>query len=83
MTNGPTRPTSALSRRSALGGVGAAAAALSLGTLKPVAAQDDKAAMAKHPIVGAWFEEFDPAHPGALLDVTAFHADEPSRRAIP
>ena len=40
------------------------------------AAQDvDPAAMATHPLVGVWFEEFAPEHPGELLDVAAFHAD--------
>jgi hypothetical protein len=45
---------SGLTRRTALSGVGAAAAALSLGSLQPAAAQDKKAAMASHPMVGAW-----------------------------
>jgi len=52
----------------ALGGV------LTVG--RSTAAQDlDPAAMARHPIVGVWVEEFDPEHPGALLDVFACHAD--------
>lgn len=43
-----------LNRRSALGGVGIAAAALGLGTVSRVAAQDAASARAAHPIVGAW-----------------------------
>jgi hypothetical protein len=47
--------SSSLSRRAALGGVGAAAAALSLGNLDRAAAQEATPdAMADHPIVGAW-----------------------------
>jgi hypothetical protein len=46
--------SSNMSRRSALGGVGAAAAALGLGTVSRVAAQDVASERAAHPIVGAW-----------------------------
>src|SRR3954451_16924666 len=46
---------SSLSRRAALGGVGVAAAALGLGTVSRVAAQDaTPSVMATHPIVGVW-----------------------------
>src|SRR3954451_1044399 len=46
---------SSLSRRSALGGVGVAAAALGLGTVGHVVAQEaTPSAMASHPIVGVW-----------------------------
>jgi hypothetical protein len=49
------RSRSSLNRRAALGGVGAAAAALGLGHLHQAAAQDATPdAMANHPIVGAW-----------------------------
>jgi hypothetical protein len=49
------RPSSGLSRRAALGGVGAAAAALGLGTVSRVTAQEaTPSAMAEHPIVGVW-----------------------------
>jgi hypothetical protein len=46
---------SSLSRRSALGGVGVAAAALGLGTVSRATAQEaTPSAMATHPIVGVW-----------------------------
>lgn len=48
------RSSSELSRRSALGGVGAAVAAMGLGTVSRVAAQDATSERAAHPIVGAW-----------------------------
>jgi len=61
MTNDAPRAMSSLSRRMALGGVSAAAAALSLSRLHPAAAQEATPdamtrmlAMASHPIVGAW-----------------------------
>jgi hypothetical protein len=61
MSNDPCHSTSALSRRLALGGVGAAAAALSLRSLHPVTAQEAtpdamtrRMAMASHPLVGTW-----------------------------
>jgi hypothetical protein len=64
-----------MNRRSAIGAAGAGVTALGISRW-PTAAQDvDPAAMATHPLVGVWVEEFDPEHPGALLDVTAFHAD--------
>ncbi len=31
--------------------------------------------LAKHPIVGAWSADFDPANPGTLFVYTIFHAD--------
>ncbi len=72
-----SRPDQPVSRRTALAGLGAAGAGLALAaTVHPAAAQEATPdALASHPIVGTWFEEFDPGHPGALLDVTAFHAD--------
>src|SRR5215204_5505512 len=49
------RTTASLSRRAALGGIGAAAAAFSLGHLDPATAQEaTPSALASHPIVGAW-----------------------------
>src|SRR3954464_6214372 len=49
------RPTSQLSRRSTLAGVGGAAAALGLGTVSRATAQDaTPTAMAGHPFVGTW-----------------------------
>src|SRR3954468_20925340 len=49
------RPTSQLSRRSTLAGVGGAAAALGLGTVSRATAQEaTPTAMASHPFVGTW-----------------------------
>ena len=49
------RSRSSLSRRTALSGVGAATAALSLGQLHPATAQEaTPSALASHPMVGAW-----------------------------
>jgi hypothetical protein len=55
---------SRLNRRSALGGVGAAAAAMGLGTVSRVAAQDAGSEMATHPIIGVWLtmNPGDPPH---------------------
>src|SRR3954454_17199759 len=48
------RSMASLSRRSALSGAGAAAAALGLGTVSRVAAQEATRETASHPMVGAW-----------------------------
>jgi hypothetical protein len=64
-----------VNRRSAITAAGASVTALGISRW-PTAAQDlDPAAMAAHPAVGVWFEEFDPERPGALLAVSAFHTD--------
>jgi hypothetical protein len=71
--------TSNLSRRAALGGVGAAAAALSLGHLQRAAAQDATPdAMANHPIVGAWMVT-TPAGPSLAV----FFADGINIQGLP
>jgi hypothetical protein len=67
MTTDATRFPSALTRRTALGGIGVAAA-LSLGQIPAVAAQET--AMASHPIVGAWIAVIPPDAGPAI-----FHAD--------
>src|SRR3954453_263946 len=55
MSRQTRRTASPLSRRSALGGVGVAAAALGLGTVSRATAQDaTPTAMASHPFVGTW-----------------------------
>src|SRR5215212_2282402 len=71
--------TSNLSRRAALGGVGAGAAALGLGHLHRAAAQDATPdAMANHPIVGAWMVT-TPAGPSLAV----FFADGINIQGLP
>jgi hypothetical protein len=68
------RSSSSVSRRTALGGVGTAALALSVGPLHRVAAQDATPMdMTAHPIVGAW--RVIPAPPGPPLVLILYHAD--------
>src|SRR3954471_17472374 len=55
MTHEMKRTSSTMNRRTALGSVGAAAAALGLGTVSHTAAQEaTPSAMASHPFVGTW-----------------------------
>ena len=71
--------TSSLSRRTALSGVGAGAAALSLGHLHRATAQDATPdAMASHPIVGAWMVS-TPAGPAMAV----FFADGINIQGLP
>jgi hypothetical protein len=73
------RSPSSLNRRTALGGVGAAAAALGLGHLHRAAAQDATPdAMANHPIVGAWMVT-TPAGPSLAV----FFADGINIQGLP
>jgi hypothetical protein len=73
------RSRTSLSRRTALGGVGAAATALGLGHLHRVAAQDATPdAMAAHPIVGAWMVT-TPAGPSLAV----FFADGINIQGLP
>src|SRR6186713_2769586 len=66
----------AVSRRSALAGLGVGSLGLALGaTARGVAAQDATSEMASHPIVGTWYFDFDPANPGTLFVYSIFHAD--------
>ena len=60
-----------VSRRTAVSGV--AGAALSLGSMHLVGAQETSPDMAAHPIVGAWRVIPDP--PGPPLVLTLYHAD--------
>jgi len=73
------RSSSNLSRRTALGGVGVAAAALGLGHLERAAAQEATPdAMANHPIVGAWMVK-TPAGPSMAV----FFADGINIQGLP
>jgi len=79
MSHDPHRSSSNLSRRTALGGVGVAAAALSLGHLDRAAAQETTpSAMANHPIVGAWMVT-TPAGPSMAV----FFADGINIQGLP
>jgi hypothetical protein len=79
MSHDPHRSSSNLSRRTALGGVGVAAAALSLGHLDRAAAQETTpGAMANHPIVGAWMVA-TPAGPSMAV----FFADGINIQGLP
>ncbi len=74
MTNHPL--TTAVSRRAALAGLGAGGLGLALAAgTRGAAAQDASIDKAAHPIVGAWYADFDPANPGTLFVYTIFHAD--------
>ena len=68
---------SGITRRGILARAAATSAALGLTTrLGRTAAQEaTPVAMASHPIVGAWYFDFDPANPGTLFVYTIFHAD--------
>ncbi len=71
-----TQSTNLVSRRAALAGLGAGGIGLALAaTARPAAAQDAASEVASHPIVGTWYLDFDPAHPGTLFVYTSFHAD--------
>jgi hypothetical protein len=79
MSHDPHRSSSHLSRRTALGGVGVAAAALSFGHLDRAAAQETTpGATANHPIVGAWMVA-TPAGPSMAV----FFADGINIQGLP
>jgi hypothetical protein len=71
--------TSSVSRRSALGGVGAAAAVMGLNRISNVRAQDVGSELSAHPLVGAWRVTSDPNEPNssdpADPSFYVFHAD--------
>jgi hypothetical protein len=71
--------TSSVSRRFALGGVGAAAAFAGLNRVSNVRAQDAGSELSAHPLVGAWRVTSDPTEPNASGPVDpsfyVFHAD--------
>jgi hypothetical protein len=74
MTTRRTMPS--VSRRAALAGLAGGGLGLALTGARGVAAQEaSPAAMAAHPMVGAWSFDFDPEHPGTLFVYTSFHAD--------
>ena len=71
------RPDAAVTRRSAVIGLGAGAAGLALAaTARPAAAQEaTPASLAEHPLVGTWFLDNDPANPANALGTFLLHAD--------
>ena len=73
----PSMPS--VSRRLALGGVGAAAAAVGLQHMSTVRAQESGSDITAHPLVGAWRVTNDPAEPNssepAEPSYYVFHAD--------
>jgi hypothetical protein len=81
MSHDTRRSSSPLSRRSALSGVGVAAATLGLGPLERAAAQEaTPSALASHPIVGAW-NAMTPGGPSLAVfsaDGTATFANPPT-----
>ena len=75
MSHDPHRSSSHLSRRTALSGVGAGAAAIGLGHLNRAAAQEATPdAMASHPFVGTWIIS-DPADPTGMPTTNIITAD--------
>src|SRR5919112_3770608 len=79
MSGETLRTSSRWSRRSALGGVGAAAVTLGLGLssrIDRVAAQDaTPTAMAGHPLVGTWIVDRNPADPTEMPTTNVLTAD--------
>jgi len=70
------RTAAPVSRRAALAGLGAGGLGVALAAAHPATAQETTPdAMVAHPIVGAWYSDFDPANPGTLFVYTIFHAD--------
>ena len=80
------RTSSRWSRRSALGGVGAAAVTLGLGLSRRVdrvAAQESTpAAMAGHPLVGTWIVDRNPADPSEMPTTNVFTAGRRADRPV-
>jgi hypothetical protein len=79
MSRDAIRSRSSVSRRVALGGVGAAAAVAGLSRVGAVRAQESGSDLAAHPLVGAWRVTNDPAEPNssepAEPSYYVFHAD--------
>ena len=79
MPRNAIRSTPSVSRRLALGGVGAAAAVAGLNRVNTVRAQESGNAMAAHPLVGAWRVANDPTEPNSSEPAEpayyVFHAD--------
>jgi hypothetical protein len=79
MSRDAIRSTSSMSRRLALGGVGAAAAVMGLNRVSTVRAQESGSDLVAHPLVGAWRVTNDPAEPNssepAEPSYYVFHAD--------
>jgi hypothetical protein len=74
MSRTPLQTSSRLTRRAALGGISAGAAAVGLGTTSRVAAQDAQSEMAGHPFVGTWVV-YDPADPAGMPTTNIITAD--------
>jgi hypothetical protein len=66
-----SRPTTSVSRRTALAGLGAGGAALALSAARPAIAQD---AATAHPLVGAWLVAV-PADPSRTVALNTYGAD--------
>jgi len=75
MTQSPT--ITALSRRTALAGLGAAGVGLALATAAPpVAAQDaTPGAMVGHPLVGTWIVDPEPDNPANVPSLVTYSSD--------
>jgi len=75
MTDDPTRSPSAITRRTALAGLGAGGLGLALAT-RPAAAQDaTPAAMAGHPLVGTWIVDPEPDNPANVPSLVTYSSD--------
>jgi hypothetical protein len=74
MSRTPLQTSSRLTRRAALGGISAGAAAVGLGTTSRVAAQDAQSEMAGHPFVGTWVV-YDPADSAGMPTTNIITAD--------
>jgi hypothetical protein len=71
-----TRCSSNLSRRAALGGVGAAAATVGLSHMDRTLAQEATPdALANHPLVGTWIVDRNPANPTEMPTTNVLTAD--------
>jgi hypothetical protein len=79
MSRNAIRSTSSVSRRVALGGVGAAAAMAGLNRVSTVRGHEGGSDLAAHPLVGAWRVANDPAEPNSSEPAEpayyVFHAD--------
>jgi hypothetical protein len=74
MSNDATRSPSALTRRTAVAGLGAGGLGLALGARTPDAAAEGFSTQA-HPLVGTWFLDNGSANLTDALDTFSLHAD--------
>ena len=70
-----TRQSHAITRRAAVTGLGTRTLALAASWLAVSAQEATPTSMATHPIVGTWYFDFDPEHPGTLFVYTIYDAD--------